>query len=374
MIRVIHIVSNISRNDGIMSIMMNLNRNIDKNELLFDFITFNVPEINYLDEIESLGGKVYDLSKVKKMSLYYEISRIFSMEIKYNTIHIHSLNYGILPILISKKYNILNRIVHSHSTKSSSQLLKRIRNAVINRIVLLYANKYIACSDTAAEYLFNRKIIENKKVFILNNAIDCNEFSFCTEKRKNTRNKFGIKNEFVVGHVGRFSKEKNHEFIVKVFFEILKINECSRLLLIGDGPTKSKIMKLTEMLNIQDKVTFAGTLNDTSSIYSAIDLLIFPSFFEGVPLVLVEAQACDTPCIVSEKITADIQINSNYEIMKLIDAPQNWAQKIIRMNVRNKRNSKKDSIARAGYCIKDSSKKIQDYYNNLKMDSENIWE
>jgi glycosyltransferase EpsF len=176
----------------------------------------------------------------------------------------------------------------------------------------LFATQWLACGEAAAINGWGRRAFEKGKVIILPNAIDPDRFKFSEKSRREIRTRYGIKDDdFVVGHVGRFYPQKNHEFLIDVFSEVRQQKVNAKLLLLGDGPRQEIIRHKVESLGLTESVIFAGLQNDTAPFYSAMDIFAFPSLWEGLPLTLVEAQYAGLPCVVSENVTKEVII-TNY--------------------------------------------------------------
>lgn len=195
-----------------------------------------------------------------------------------------------------------------------TNFIKRTLCSIFRIPCKLFATHWLACGEAAAINGWGKGAVVKGKVTILPNAIDPERFKFSESARREIRAKYGIaEDDFVIGHVGRFYPQKNHEFLVDVFCEVRQQNPKAKLLLLGDGPLQEKIRQKVETLGIAESVIFAGLQKDTAPFYSAMDVFVFPSLWEGLPLTLVEAQYAGLPCVVSENVTSEVFVSNIYD-------------------------------------------------------------
>ena len=268
---------------GVESVVMNYYRNIDRNKIQFHFLCDeDSTDIPY-EEIEKLGGKVIVIPPYQKLFKYQkELYRIFK-ENNYKIVHSHINALSVFPLRIAKKAGVPIRIAHSHSTSNKKEWKKNILKMILRSLSKLYANNYFACTEYAGKWLFGKKVVERKELNVINNAIDLKKFEFNENTRKALREELGIKDDtLIIGHVGRFMKQKNHEFLVEVFNEVYKKNQNTLLILIGQGPLLSEIKEKAINLNIEDKIKFIGQVTDVEKYYNIMDIFLFPSIYEGL--------------------------------------------------------------------------------------------
>ena len=268
---------------GVESVVMNYYRNIDKSKVQFHFICDeDSTDIPY-DEIEKLGGKVIVVPPYQKLFKYQkELYKIFK-ENKYKIVHSHINALSVFPLRIAKRAGVPIRIAHSHSTSNKKEWKKNIVKNILRPFSKVYANKFFACTKHAGEWLFGKKIIERKELNVINNAIDLKKFEFNEKIREDLRKEFGIKEDtIVIGHIGRFMKQKNHDFLIDVFNELIKKDENSILILIGQGPLLNDMKQKVRDLKIEDKVKFIGQVTDVEKYYNIMDVFLFPSIYEGL--------------------------------------------------------------------------------------------
>lgn len=268
---------------GVESVVMNYYRNIDKSKVQFHFICDeDSTDIPY-DEIEKLGGKVIVVPPYQKLFKYQkELYKIFK-ENNYKIVHSHINALSVFPLRIAKKAGVPIRIAHSHSTSNKKEWKKNLIKDVLRPFSKIYANQFFACTEHAGKWLFGKKVLERKELNVINNAIDLKKFEFNEKIREDLRKELGIKEDtIVIGHIGRFMRQKNHEFLIDVFNELYKKNQNTVLILIGQGPLLNEIKQKARNLNIEDKIKFIGQITDVERYYNIMDVFVFPSIYEGL--------------------------------------------------------------------------------------------
>ena len=268
---------------GVESVVMNYYKNIDRNRIQFHFLCDeDSTDIPY-EEIEKLGGKVIVIPPYQKLFKYQkELYRIFK-ENNYKIIHSHINALSVFPLRIAKKAGVPIRIAHSHSTSNKKEWKKNILKMILRSFSKLYANNYFACTEYAGKWLFGKKVVERKELNVINNAIDLKKFEFNENIREDLRKELGIKEDtLIIGHVGRFMKQKNHEFLIDVFEKAIKQDDNIYLILVGQGPLEDKIKEMAKEKGIEDKILFLGQRNDVNKLYQAMDIFVLPSLYEGL--------------------------------------------------------------------------------------------
>lgn len=324
MIRVLHIVGNMNMG-GQETFIMNLYRKIDTNKIQFDFVVHSKIRGYYDDEIENLGGKIYRITPMHKNLIKHckELYKIFKSSQNY-ILHRHTCSSVIaIELLLAKIAGIKKIIVHSHSTKTTNF---KFFNILFKPFMNKFANIKLACSESAGKFLFGRK----QKFEIINNAIDVEKYIFDEKIRKSIREKYNARNKFVIGHVGRFDRAKNHRFILEIFEDILRKKENSELWLIGDGILKSEIEEIAKQKSIYQKIKFLGIKNNVNELMMGMDAFIFPSSYEGLGIVLIEAQTSGLVCTVSDRIQPEAIVTNNVNVLSLNDQLGKWSETIIK--------------------------------------------
>ena len=309
---------------GVEAVVMNYYRHIDRNKIQFDFICDEDSTRIPYDEINALGGRVILVPPYQKVFKYQkELIRIFK-ENKYKIVHSHINTLSVFPLRAAKKAGVPVRIAHSHSTTNKKELKKNILKQLLRPLSKKYATDFMCCSEYAGRWLFGNKLYNQGKVYLLNNAIDIDKFAFNEEIRKKKRAELGISEDtFVIGHVGRFVEQKNHDFLIDIFKSIYEQKKNSTLILVGEGPLFDEIKKKVYSLNLESRVLFLGQRNDINELYQVMDVFVLPSLYEGLPVVGIEAQANGLPVVFCDNITKEIMINRN-TCMKSIGCVDEW--------------------------------------------------
>ena len=368
-IKILMILNNLNKCDGISSYVMNYYKYLDKNKFHIDFVvTTDIVDDEYKKYIKNNGSKIFYIKSPHIKSIFRDLKNI-KLFIKensknYDIIHSHVINDGYFYFKFGKKYNINKRILHSHNTTlGSEKLLKKIRNNILARNMVKLSTTRFACSNDAGKYLF-----KNKSFYIIHNAIDTKKFKFDSSIRKKYRKEMKLENNLILGHVGRLDYQKNHEFLIDVLNEVVKVRKDVKLLLIGSGPLKEYIMEKVNKLKLNEFVEFLGTRSDVHNLMQAMDLFLFPSLFEGLGIVTIEAQAVDLPCIVSNNVPKDVKILNTLKFNEL-DINE-WCNYIVDFESKKERESKENKIIDAGYDIDIEIHKLESKYiqiNNLMM-------
>lgn len=351
--RVLHITRSVGRG-GIGTFLMNVYKNIDRSQVQFDFlITMENPE--YGSEIEQCGGKIYTMPSRREAGFagYRKLLDNFFAEhaAEYDAVHCHiSSLSSIEPLKYARKYNIPIRISHGHNTNQRGfmhHVLHHIHKCSIGKS----ANKFVGCSVPALDWLYSGTAVR-KKAMVIPNGMDLKKFRYSPEIRRQYREKLGIAdNCLVLGHVGRFNPVKNHKFLVDVFFKYFDKYGDSKLLLLGDGSLKNEIEIYVDKLGIADKVIFAGSTPEVPHLLQAMDVFVFPSFYEGMPLTMIEAQAAGLPILCSEAIPEEAKITGNIWSLPLDKGVEHWAGKIHDITDTFNREDVYESISNSPYDI-----------------------
>lgn len=299
---------------GVETYLMNYYRNIDRSKIQFDFIN-PYDKLCFEDEIKKLGGQIYKVPNFKKnpIGYYFKIKKIIKQQ-NYNIVHINMLSAAnILPILAASKCKVNHVIAHSHNGNVPEGFLRSVLNRINKKIMLKKNIEFFACSNLAGKWLFG----ENQKFEIINNAIDLDRFKYNENSRKKIRDQYNLQDKYVIGHIGRFSYQKNHEFLIDAFSNYAKKDDNVILMLIGEGELEENIRAKVKNLDIEDKVLYIGTTNNIPEYLSAMDIFVLPSRFEGFPVTGVEAQANGLTSAFSNLITREIDISGNCSFLEL---------------------------------------------------------
>ena len=276
----------------------------------------------------------------------------------YNTCTLTNIDY----LVYAKKYGIKKRIIHAHNSGNETSKLRGIFHYLNKTRLSQYATDYWSCSMVASEYFYNENIINSPKHHIINNAIQTKDYAFDEAVRNEIRKEYKLEDKYVIGHVGRFQYQKNHEFLVDVFNEYLKLDNKAVLMLVGQGEGEEAIRQKVADLGMTENVMFMGVRSDVNKLLQAMDIFVLPSHFEGLPLVLVEAQSAGLPCYVSKDvITKESDVTGNIEFISLDDGDKKWAQIIYDNKKSDDRNKYTQLVIDAGFDISTETGKFISY-------------
>lgn len=351
---------------GVESVIMNYYRKIDRSKIQFDFLC-NTETVAYEDEILSLGGKIYRITarSTNRKKYKKDMNNFFVNYAKeYSTIWVNICSLANIDYLkYAKKYGIEKRIIHAHNSQNMDSFLRGMLHR-FNKISLRkYATDFWSCSDDSSTWFYNKKIKSSDKYFIVKNAIDINEFEYNESIRNEYRKKINLDGKLVIGNVGRFHFQKNQTFLVKVFNELQKKEKKSVLLLVGDGEDRKDIISEVEKYQLTDKVIFLGVRNDVQNLMQAMDIFVFPSIFEGLGIVAIEAQVSGLPVIASNKvIPEEVCIDKDiFEFVDLDKGEQYWAERILDLAKKvETRRSKLNLFEEKHYSIEKEVKKVEE--------------
>lgn len=356
--RVLCIVSNMDTG-GAETFLMKLLRNMDRDRYMMDFCVSGDNEGYYDKEINELGGKVFKIHrKTENLWLYMKDLYHVVKDNKYESVlRITSNCLGSLDLWVAFFAGAKKRLVRSSNAgdgyKGLALKIHEILRVPLNSI----AQIKIAPSDLAAEYSFGKGVVKRNKVIYLNNAIDTSVFRFNKDKREALREELGVSDKFVITHVGRLNAQKNHKFLFEIFSELIKLKPEAVLLVIGQGELKDKLEAQAKELGISDKIKFLGVRSDVPHILSASDFMIFPSFYEGMPNVVIEAQGAGLRCLISDTITKEAKITDLVTYMSLSESAEKWADEVNRLSFceTKPRAEYISDLKEKGYDIKSSA-------------------
>lgn len=357
-IRILHITYKMHC-AGIEAFIMNMYRHIDRTKVQFDFLVHYEERQFYDDEIERLGGRIYRLSvrEDKNFSKYFrDLKRFFEEHKEYRIVHAHMESFAMFYMPFVKRAGIPIRIAHSHNDKVDPSVRGFVKNWM-NKPFKYYATEYMACSAESGRYLFG-----NRPCWIIQNAIDARRFCYDEEIRKQVREELGVQNCFVVGHIGRFNTQKNHTFLIDVFKAVAEMNADAVLLCAGEGELRSAMEEKVRQLNLTTRVKFLGVRSDAHRLYQAMDVFVFPSLYEGLGIVGIEAQAAGLRMVCADGIPSIARITDGVTALSLLESPQTWAEAINQCAAGYERSNTYDQISRAGFDVCVLAKELENHY------------
>lgn len=356
MIRVLQVVTHMNRG-GLETMLMNYYRQIDRSRVQFDFLVHRAERADYDDEIESLGGKVYRLPRLVPWSKAYlaALDGFFAAHPEYRVVHVHQDCLSSVILKAAKKAGVPVRIAHSHNANQDRNLKYPIK-LFYRRKIPYYATDLFACGQDAGQWMFR-----GADFLILNNAIDAAAYRYDADTRARMRMELGIDEEaFVLGHVGRFSPQKNHAYLLDIFAVLHEKCPDAKLLLVGDGELRGEIESKVQALGLTKDVIMTGVRSDVAALLQAMDVFVFPSLYEGLPVTMVEAQAAGLPCFISDRVPVECKMTEAVQQIPLSDSPEMWADKILASNL-VRRDTYRDIVA-AGFDIAENAGWLQEYY------------
>lgn len=355
--RVLQVVTHMERG-GLEAMIMNYYRHIDRDKVQFDFLVHRQERAAFDDEIESLGGRIYRLPRLVPWSKNYlgALNRFFDEHSEHQIVHAHQDCLSSVILKVAAQHNVPVRIAHSHNANQYRNLKYPIK-LWYRRSIPQYATNLFACGKDAGDWMFSGAPYQ-----IINNAIDVAAYSYDPEKRIEMRQKLGLENELIVGHVGRFNPQKNHPFLLDIFAALPKKEPDAVLLLAGGGEDMTKIQAKAQILGIAERVRFLGVRSDVADLMQAMDVFVFPSLYEGLPVTMVEAQAAGLPCLISDKIPPEcILTNGLVDVLPLSAEPKTWAATILEKK-NFPRSDRRSEIAAHGFDITTEAVKLQKFY------------
>ncbi len=356
MIRVLNVISGLN-NAGTEAVVMNYYRHIDRTKIQFDFLVLDVAEnLYYEKEITALGGNIYKICPFGKNPFKnIRERRKFFRTRKYDIVEVHSPSALRYAYCREAKKSGAKVIFHVHNTCSQKGFLIRYARKQIKK----YCDETVTCSQYAA-----RSVLGENADKIVYNAIDREAYKFDADKRETVRKFYNISLDLcVIGHVGRFSEQKNQLFLLNVFKEVIRCKPNMRLILKGHGAMKNEIEAFIKSENLTNFVIVADDSFSAAELYNAFDLFVLPSLYEGLPIVAVEAQANGLNVIASDSVTDEIIINKR---AKRISLDKNaWVNELSEQSNFERGSEDESDFERSSYCIENQAKIREKEYSEL---------
>lgn len=341
-------------------------RFINREKIQFDFLTFEDKKLDFEDEFLAMGAKFYHIPRPSHPVAYAMALKKVLRQNDYAAIHFNMSYANFIPVIIARWLGAKRIIMHSHSTaiddrRSGVRIIKTAIHKIGRYLMSYMADDYLACSSLAAAWMYPEKLLRSSHYYMAKNAIDVSKYSYNPQIRAAVRENEGIKEDtFVIGHVGRFTYQKNHEFLIDVFKQVHDKLDNSLLLLIGEGPEENQIKEKVESLGLTSSVLFLGRRSDVPRLFQAMDCFVLPSRFEGLPIVGIEAQAAGLPCLFSTCITSETsQIKT---LSAFVDLEcHKWTHLILSIKTFKRTNVDKKLIL-SDYNLDNAIRKNEQYY------------
>ncbi|MGN0522543.1 MAG: glycosyltransferase [Eubacterium sp.] len=325
--RILHMIPDIGISNGVMSVILNYFKAMPE-DIKFDVVYFQEMPATRQKDIEALLGRVFKISPPSLGSIKSrEIKRFFDEhEGEWSALHIHAPHFAVFIAPEARRHGIDKIAVHCHSTWYSLKDNNKKRNKLLQKAGRPFCDVQLACGTQAGRFWYKN----DKSFTVLPNAVDCDAFRFNASIREKKRDEMGLSDCFAVGHLGRVSPpQKNHPFLIEIFAQIKKERENAVLLLAGAEETP-ELAELSKRLGVYDSVRFLGSRTDIKELLQAFDVFIFPSFWEGLPVSVVEAQAAGLPVLMSDSITDEVCVTDNIHALSLDTSAEQWAKRRLR--------------------------------------------
>ena len=350
---------------GAQTMVMALYRSIDRRKVQFDFVIDCDVKSIFTDEIHQLGGQIFRLPKFNGKN-YGEVRSawhaFFRSHPEYKILHSHIRSYASVFLPIAKAHGV-RTIIHSHNTSNGSGMMS-IAKKILQYPLRFQADYFFGCSEIAGKWLFGEKIVKSNRYFMLKNAVDLERFSFQQEVRMKIRQELAVDDDtLLIGHVGRMNPQKNHKFLIDCFRSIADQRGKVKLILLGDGELRQEVAEQVMHLGLQDQVLLLGVRGNVEEYFSAMDCMMLPSLHEGLPVVVVEAQANGLTSFVSDTVTKEVRLSQLVTYLPISNGVKPWVSAVL--SCQQKRADVSERIKNSGFCVKSSAQWLCDFYESL---------
>lgn len=364
-IRIAQIIGKLSAG-GVESVIYNYYRHIDHSRFQFDFFIDADSTCQPLQELIDMGARYFIIPPYQKLPQYIStLVRLFKQN-HYQIVHSNMNTLAVFSLFAAWAAGVPVRICHNHSTAGRGETKKNILKYLLRPFAKVFATDYCACSRYAGEWLFGKWAVRENKVTVFNNAIDLERFQFDPETRESVRRELGLEGKFVVGHVGRFCTQKNHDFLIDAFAEVYCRRNDAVLLLVGNGELFDQIAAKVHRLGLDSAVVFLGVRSDVNRLYQAMDVFVLPSRYEGLPVVGIEAQTAGLPCIVSDAITLEARETERMIFLSLHSGADEWADRICECNIFDGRNPNRE-VRMNKFDIQQAARDLERFYTKVVL-------
>ena len=341
---------------GVENVVYNYYRTVDHAKVQFDFFVDEDSTASFPQDLEKMGARVYVVPAYQTLFPYLKKLHALFKENRYIIVHAHINTLCIFPLFAAWRAGVPVRICHSHSTAHWGEGKKTLLKYLLRPFTKLFATDYFACGERAGRWMYGSSRFERGCVHVMPNAIDTNKFAYDETARYRLRAELGIPQEaFVAGHVGRFTYAKNHSFLLQIMEHLKMQRQDAWLLLVGEGELEKAVKQQANTMRLADRIIFSGARADVNKLYSAMDVFCLPSFYEGLPVVALEAQANGLPCLFSDKMTKEVVLTPAARQLSIENA-EVWADAI-----QHAQRQKACALPET-YDISSAGKWLQDYY------------
>ena len=353
------------RNGGVESALMSYYKYIDRTKIQYDIFadedSTHIPE----QEIKDLGGRLFIIPPYQKQAAYQRTLHKIFTENKYPLVFSHINSLSVFPLFAAYAAGVPVRVALSQSTAGRGEFKRNIMKYILREFSRIFPTHMCACSRLAGSWLFGRRAMNSGRVLIWPNAIELERYAYNPEAREDMRRYLKLDGKFIVGHSGRFMNQKNHDFLIDIFAEIHRMRRDAVLLLAGDGPLMDRIEAKIMRMGLNEYVIFAGNVHDMERYYQAMDVFVFPSLYEGLGIVAVEAQVSGLPVICSDELPEEAKVCENLRFMSLKRSAEDWAREALKMCEGHIRRDMSINARVHRYDIKEQGAKMSEWYCEL---------
>ena len=359
-IKIVHVLSGVNFG-GVESVLYNYFSNMKNNEIENVIVSHEKINSDNAQIFEQLGFKLYTVTPKRKSLVknFVELKKLVRKE-NPDILHVHMTSSSYMALLVGCVCNVNVRICHSHLSFPEVTA----KDQIYNLLCKMFSNVYMACSEDAGKYLFGNRNIKNKKVIILRNAIQMERFKYNEDIRDKLRKELNLQDKFIIGNIGRFTEQKNQKRILEIFEEIYKSEKNAVLMLIGNGEQKNEIIEIAKKKNILENVLFLDGITNIQDYYQIMDVFLFPSLYEGLGIVLIEAQISGLPCITSDRVPKEVKISDNIKFFSLDDSNKAWAEEI-KKYIGSPRKLQVDKTKSLDFDINIQAQNLEKIYFNI---------
>lgn len=368
MVKVLYVVDRLHRGFGVTTVVLNYLLHMDRSDIQIDVIALPTSDSDVVEELVDLGIKVHFMPALSllKIRSYYQFLHDFFQNNKYDIIHSHFNQIDYIVFSVGKHYGIKEFISHSHNTKLSETKWKAIRNFIMCYPARKLATRWAACSDVAGVALFGKEFLKSEKSIRINNAVDCSLFRYDVDIRSRMRKQYCFSDKIkVLACIGTFKIQKNQAYLLPILKELIRDDDNYRLIFVGGGSMLEGVKKKVDDMGLSQYVIFTGAVSNVKDYYQMADVLLMPSLYEGLPMVGIEAQVSGLPCIFSDGITREVNLNSNLNrYLNVRNCQRSWVASIKEI-IGVKRVDCRNNIKLRHYDIVVEAKLLKNIYREI---------
>ena len=348
---------------GVGFCMMNYFRHLNHAKFQIDFLVQDELPSAFVKEITAAGGAIKMLPGIKNVPKHVHTVYRILKDGKYDAVHSNVNTLSVFPLFAAWLAGTPIRISHAHSASNPKDRKRHVAKLILRPLSRIFPTHYLACSELAGRFQFGDRKWESGSVRLVKNAIETDRFKFDEKARAELRAEFGLKDKFIVGHIGRISPQKNHQGLIEIFAEVAKKRDDAVLVMVGDGPLRKQVEEHIRAQGLEDRIVFAGERHDANRFYSMFDVFCLPSLYEGLSVVLVEAQANGLACIISDCNSRESKLTEQVEFLPLNAPVAQWADRLLAAKRADSAQCRQQ-LAEAGYDITREAENLAAFYRD----------